>query len=220
MHVDISKHTLSACLSPPPLSVFFGESCIGREGCGGDLPAVRNPFHDCKHGLWHPPPYTATPPPPTTTTPLSLNLISEKCVFWNASAHGCAPQTSTTYLPSKAPLPNILPTLTPRSLFLFVFPVELARLLWQIYNSGVKVFRRQQINLTPPPPLASPSPDKKTHSHEQPCCVAPTVGTPPTASPHNLSCVICLSLFFFLMKIKVFASLHKYVGNDSCVHVL
>lgn len=63
-----------------------------------------------------------------------------KNASWIGWSYGCAPTHHPKHT-SLSPFP-----------FLFMFPVELARLLWQIYNSGVKVFRQQQINLTPPPP--------------------------------------------------------------------
>lgn len=133
-------------------------------------------------------------------------------------------------VPPPATTTPTLPALHPPPPFLFVFPVELARLLWQIYNSGVKVFRQQQINLTPPaPPLpASPSPDKKTLTQNSRPALPPTASTPPTTSPHILSCVICpfflppllFFLFFFYRKKAAHLCAWTCVCEGAWLHLL
>lgn len=103
-----------------------------------------------------------------------------------------------------------------------MFPVELARLLWQIYNSGVKVFRQQQINLTPPHnplPLLLLHLIKKTNSelvllHKS--CPSPHRKYTYACS-HSLVCTV-------LRKRKVCALLHTCVRMcvfyrvHVCVH--
>lgn len=147
-----------------------------------------------KPGAPHAPPLSDT----TIATPISKPYPAS-----------CSPQPST-------------PTLKRAPLFLFVFPVELARLLWQIYNSGVKVFRQQQINLTPPPPPpppphASPSPDKKTHS-EHPPCAAPTQHTAETPlQPFRHHFLLCVKCFFKEYGLCLWAPTNMWEDAGICV---
>lgn len=147
-----------------------------------------------KPGAPHAPPLSDT----TIATPISKPYPAS-----------CSPQPST-------------PTLKRAPLFLFVFPVELARLLWQIYNSGVKVFRQQQINLTPPPPPpppphASPSPDKKTHS-EHPPCTAPTQHTAETPlQPFRHHFLLCVKCFFKEYGLCLWAPTNMWEDAGICV---